>query len=52
MPWHEAIETGQARRGVLICGTGIGMSIAANRHPAIRAAFCHDGLDRTACAAT
>jgi ribose 5-phosphate isomerase B len=40
----HAIEGGPARRGVLICGTGIGMSIAANRHPAIRAAVCHDGL--------
>lgn len=30
--------------GVLICGSGIGMSIAANRHKAIRAALCHNGL--------
>ena len=29
-------------RGVLICGTGLGMSMAANRHPGIRAAVCHD----------
>jgi len=29
---------------VLICGTGIGMSIAANRNRGIRAALCHDGL--------
>jgi ribose 5-phosphate isomerase B len=28
--------------GILICGTGIGMSIAANAHPGIRAALCHD----------
>lgn len=28
--------------GILICGSGIGMSIAANRHPGIRAALCHD----------
>lgn len=34
---HE-VETGQARRGVLICGTGLGMSYAANRHPHVRAA--------------
>jgi ribose 5-phosphate isomerase B len=33
---------GRAERGVLICGTGIGMSIAANRHRHIRAAVCHD----------
>jgi ribose 5-phosphate isomerase B len=31
-------------KGVLICGSGIGMSIAANRHPNIRAALCRDGL--------
>jgi ribose 5-phosphate isomerase B len=30
--------------GVLICGSGIGISIAANRHRHIRAALCHDGL--------
>lgn len=38
----KAIEAGQAERGVLICGTGIGISIAANRNPAVRAALCHD----------
>ena len=37
-----AIREGRAERGVLICGTGIGISIAANRHPGIRAALCHD----------
>jgi ribose 5-phosphate isomerase B len=37
-----AILEGKASRGILICGTGIGMSIAANRHRAIRAAVCHD----------
>lgn len=40
----DAIAKGAARRGVLICGTGIGISIAANRHRHIRAALCHDGL--------
>src|SRR5215472_10888171 len=40
----EALLAGRAQRGVLICGTGIGMSIAANRHKGIRAALCHDGL--------
>lgn len=30
-------------RGILICGTGIGMSITANRIPGVRAALCHDG---------
>lgn len=37
-----AIDDGQVSRGVLICGTGIGISIAANRHPGIRAALCYD----------
>jgi ribose 5-phosphate isomerase B len=36
----EAITHGHADRGVLMCGTGIGMSIAANRNPAVRAALC------------
>lgn len=35
-----AIRDGRAERGVLICGTGIGISIAANRHQGIRAALC------------
>ena len=38
----EALSEGKADFGVLICGTGIGMSIAANRNPAIRAALLHD----------
>lgn len=38
----DAIRSGRARRGVLMCGTGIGASIAANRHAEIRAALCHD----------
>jgi ribose 5-phosphate isomerase B len=37
-----AIADGRAARGVLICGTGIGISIAANRHRRLRAALCHD----------
>jgi len=36
------IISGNCPRGVLICGTGIGMSIAANRHQQIRAANCHN----------
>ena len=38
----NAMKAGQVSRGVLICGTGIGISIAANRHPGIRAALCCD----------
>jgi len=37
-----AIRDGRAQRGVLICGSGIGISIAANRHRGIRAALCSD----------
>mgnify|MGYP001073572197 CR=1 FL=1 len=40
-----AIGSGKAQRGVLICGTGIGISIAANRHKGIRAALCRDTTD-------
>ena len=36
------IENGRADRGVLICGSGIGMSIAVNRSRAVRGALCHD----------
>ncbi|MSO85148.1 MAG: ribose 5-phosphate isomerase B [Rhodospirillales bacterium] len=39
-----AIRAGQAGRGVLVCGSGIGISIAANRHPEVRAALVHDAL--------
>ena len=38
----EAVAGGRARFGVVVCGTGIGISIAANRNPAVRAALCHD----------
>ncbi len=37
-----AILRGECDKGILICGTGIGISIAANRHKGIRAALCHD----------
>ncbi len=38
----EAVSNGSMDRGILICGTGIGMSIVANRYPNVRAALCHD----------
>jgi ribose 5-phosphate isomerase B len=41
----KALKDGSAGRGVLICGTGIGMSIAINRHKHVRAARCQDMTD-------
>lgn len=41
----NALADGTAARGVLICGTGIGISIAANRHRHVRAARCCDATD-------
>ncbi|MBL6975555.1 MAG: RpiB/LacA/LacB family sugar-phosphate isomerase, partial [Deltaproteobacteria bacterium] len=38
----QAVATGQVDMGLLVCGTGIGMSIAANKVPGIRAALVHD----------
>lgn len=38
----EAVASGKHERGILICGTGIGMAITANKVPGIRAAVCHD----------
>ena len=38
----EAIRTGEADRGVLVCGSGVGASIAACKLPGVRAAICHD----------
>jgi ribose 5-phosphate isomerase B len=40
----KALKEGKASRGMLICGSGIGISIAANRFPEIRAALVHDAL--------
>lgn len=39
-----AVAGGFSDRGILICGTGIGMSIAANRHRQIRAALCYEAV--------
>jgi ribose 5-phosphate isomerase B len=36
------VQGGQAERGLLVCGTGVGAAIAANKVPGIRAAVCHD----------
>jgi ribose 5-phosphate isomerase B len=45
----EALLARQKARGILICGTGIGMSIMANRFPGIRAALCHDIFSAIMC---
>ena len=44
-----ALADGRASRGVLVCGTGIGISIAANRHAHVRAALCHDTTTARLC---
>ncbi len=46
-PWYaakvaSAVSRGRAERGILICGSGIGMSIAANKYPGVRAAVVND----------
>ena len=38
----HAVADGECEKGILICGTGIGISIAANKVPGIRCALCHD----------
>lgn len=38
----ESVVNGKAERGLLVCGTGIGMAMAANKIPGVRAAFCPD----------
>ena len=38
----QTVSSGRVPKGILICGTGIGMSIAANRFPKVRAALCND----------
>jgi len=45
----EAVASGKADGGVVVCGTGIGISIAANRTPGVRAALCHDETTARLC---
>ncbi len=40
----KAVESHEAKAGVVICGTGIGISIAVNRHKGVRAALVHDDM--------
>ncbi len=45
----EAVRGGKAERGVVVCGSGIGISIAANRFPEIRCALVHDAYGARTC---
>jgi len=45
----DAVRRGSAERGVMVCGTGVGACIAANKIPGIRAALCHDTYSAHQC---
>jgi ribose 5-phosphate isomerase B len=45
----ESVLTGRANRGIMVCGTGVGASIAANKIPGIRASVCHDVYSARQC---
>lgn len=45
----HALLAGRAERGILLCGSGVGASIAANRFPGIRAALAHDAFSARQC---
>jgi ribose 5-phosphate isomerase B len=51
--YAEAVATrvahGEVERGILVCGSGIGMAIAANKVPGVRAAACHDEITAEMC---
>ena len=42
LPAAEAVAVGECERGILVCSTGIGVSIVANKVPGVRCAHCHD----------
>lgn len=43
------VSAGEAERGILVCGTGIGMAITANKFPGVRATTCHDEITAKIC---
>lgn len=45
----DAVKSGKAERGIMVCGTGVGACIAANKIPGIRAAVCHDTFSAHQC---
>jgi ribose 5-phosphate isomerase B len=45
----DAVVSGASERGILVCGTGVGACIAANKIPGIRAALCHDTYSAHQC---
>jgi ribose 5-phosphate isomerase B len=42
-PAARAIQSGQADRAVIVCGSGVGVTVAANKYKGVRACVCHDG---------
>ena len=42
VPVAKAVSSGKAQKGILLCGSGIGASITANKFPGVRASVCHD----------
>ena len=45
----DAVASGAAERGIMVCGTGVGACIASNKIPGIRAALCHDTYSAHQC---
>ena len=41
-PAAEAVARGECERGIVVCGSGVGASVAATKVPGVRAALCHD----------
>ena len=41
-PVAVAVQSGEAERGIILCGSGVGACIAANKFPGVRAGLCHD----------